>query len=88
MMIIQISFSNERNEGLSVPRKTNLCTFSAEWFSPTKERKLTKFVNFKQFKELVATIKPDVIHLHANNLLKFYVLSRFFLKLNAKNVFF
>lgn len=32
-MIIQISFSNERNEGLSVPRKTNLCTESAEWFS-------------------------------------------------------
>jgi hypothetical protein len=33
VMIIQISFSNERNEGLSVPRKTNLCTESAEWFS-------------------------------------------------------
>jgi hypothetical protein len=33
VMIIQISFSNEINEGLSVPRKTNLCTFSAEWFS-------------------------------------------------------
>lgn len=32
-MIIQISFSNEIKEGLSVPRKTNLCTFSAEWFS-------------------------------------------------------
>ena len=37
MMIIQISFSNERNEGLSVPRKTNLCTFSAEWFSSIKK---------------------------------------------------
>ncbi len=33
VMIIQISFLNEINEGLSVPRKTNLCTFSAEWFS-------------------------------------------------------
>ena len=31
-MIIQISFLNEINEGLSVPRKTNLCTESAEWF--------------------------------------------------------
>jgi DNA-binding LacI/PurR family transcriptional regulator len=28
--IIQISFSNEKNEGLSGPRKTNLCTESAE----------------------------------------------------------
>lgn len=35
-MIIQISFLNEINEGLSDPRKTNLCTFSAEWFSQNR----------------------------------------------------
>ncbi len=33
VMIIQILFENEINEGLKVPRKTNLYTFSAEWFS-------------------------------------------------------
>ena len=33
VMIIQISFSNEINEGLTVPRKTKLCIESAEWFS-------------------------------------------------------
>jgi hypothetical protein len=41
--IIQISFSNEKNEGLSVPRKTNLCTFSAEWFSQEYTNAIRRF---------------------------------------------
>ncbi|MBS7232981.1 glycosyltransferase family 4 protein [Flavobacterium psychroterrae] len=64
-----------------------LCLSHHISFVPTKERKLTKFANFKQFKELVAIVKPDIIHLHTSNSLTFYVLSRLFLKLNAKIVF-
>jgi glycosyltransferase involved in cell wall biosynthesis len=56
-------------------------------FIPSVDRKLVKFSNFKYFKKLVASIKPDIIHLHSSNSLTFYVLSNLFLKLNVKVVF-
>ncbi|WP_026729267.1 glycosyltransferase family 4 protein [Flavobacterium denitrificans] len=64
-----------------------LCVENNIAFIPAKDRKLVKFSNYKQFKELVREIKPDLIHLHTSNSLTFYVLSNLFLKLNAKVVF-
>ncbi|MDQ6469431.1 glycosyltransferase family 4 protein [Flavobacterium sp. LHD-80] len=56
-------------------------------FIPAQDRKLVKFSNYKQFKEVVKAVQPDLIHLHTSNSLTFYVLSNLFLKLNAKVVF-
>ena len=56
-------------------------------FIPTVDRKLVKFSNFKYFKDLVARIEPDIIHLHTSNSLTFFVLSNLFSKFNAKIVF-
>lgn len=56
-------------------------------FIASVDRKLVKFSNFKYFKDLVARIKPDIIHLHTSNSLTFFVLSNLFLKLNAKIIF-
>ncbi len=64
-----------------------LCIENNISFIPTQDKKLVKFSNYKQFKELVKTIKPDLIHLHTSNSLTFYVLSNLVLKLNAKVVF-
>ncbi|KAF2508533.1 glycosyltransferase family 4 protein [Flavobacterium zhairuonense] len=64
-----------------------LCLENNISFIPAKNRKLVKFSNYKQFKELIKDIKPDLIHLHTSNSLTFYVLSNLFLKLNAKVVF-
>ncbi|WPO77438.1 glycosyltransferase family 4 protein [Flavobacterium sp. KACC 22761] len=64
-----------------------LCLENNISFIPTKNRKLVKFSNYKQFKELVKDIKPDLIHLHTSNSLTFYVLSNLLLRLNIKVVF-
>ncbi|TDP01329.1 glycosyltransferase family 4 protein [Flavobacterium sp. 245] len=64
-----------------------LCLENNISFIPAQDRKLVKFSNYKQFKELVKTVHPDLIHLHTSNSLTFYVLSNLFLKLNVKVVF-
>lgn len=56
-------------------------------FIAAVDRKLVKFSNFKYFKDLVARIKPDIIHLHTSNSLTFFVLSNLFSKLNSKIIF-
>lgn len=64
-----------------------LCLENNIAFIPAKDRKLVKFSNYKQFKEVLKTVQPDLIHLHTSNSLTFYVLSSLFLKLKVKVVF-
>lgn len=64
-----------------------LCLKNNISFISAQDRKIMKFSNYKQFKELVKTIQPDLIHLHTSNSLTFYVLSNLFLRLNVKVVF-
>lgn len=63
------------------------CAINNISFIPSVDRKLVKLSNFKYFKKLISSIKPDLIHLHNSNSLTFYVLNNLFSKLNVKVVF-
>lgn len=56
-------------------------------FIPFKEKKLKKFVNFKQLSELTKTEKPDIIQLHTSDSLMFFLLANLFFGIKGKLVF-
>ena len=55
-------------------------------FLIAKAAKLNKFVNYKDFNNVVKNIKPHVIHLQTSDALTVYTISDFFYKHNIKTI--
>lgn len=56
-------------------------------FLEAKGNKLNTFVNYRFLKQLVSSIKPDLIHLHTSDSLTVFAISDFLFKLKTKTVF-
>jgi len=53
----------------------------------TKNNKLNKFENYRYLKQLVKTVKPDLIHLHTSDSLTVFTISDLLFSLKVKAVF-
>ncbi|MBK0368372.1 glycosyltransferase family 4 protein [Flavobacterium agrisoli] len=63
------------------------CMINNISFIPFADNKIINFKNFKFFKNLINSLKPNVIHLHNSSSLTFYFIVGFFSNIKIKTVF-